>query len=745
MNGISRRAITAPERRSFLGDALRCKVCWRITLLVFVAILAVEILVLVPSYLKFESDWLKMAREEGHTVGAVILDEHAGKPPQIIVEALNSATRGSLVTGGMLLDSDYNYLGGFGEQPTAMPVRGTTDIYLTDGRDRADFLIDPSRHPSGHGILMRMDSSGLDPALYAYVGRVAGLVLIIALFVTGATMLVLGRAVFHPLLDLRERLHLVGDSPENAARFVREARRADELGDVQRSFNDMLGRISDDISLIRAQEDQLRQARDLLEEKVEQRTLELTREVGERRRAQERLEDSEKKLIVKANFDDLTGLPNRTLGVDRLGQALAFARRHGQHGDKVALMFIDMDNFKTVNDTLGHNVGDRLLQEIGKRFAACLRDTDTVSRLCDIRADKDNPCAPETVARIGGDEFMVVLPHIQKPEDAGIVAEKILAACAEPFEIGERDIFITTSIGVTVFPDDGETPLILMANADNAMYEAKRSGRNATCYFHADMNARVQRRHDIESHLRHALERGELTLNYQPLIDLAENRMIAFEALLRWNSPELGKVSPEDFIPVAEGTGLIIPIGEWVMMEACRTAARLSADSGTPIRAAVNVSVRQFRNGTIVKHVDRALAESGLAPEMLDLEITESLLMEDSEEAARLLRLFRDRNIRVSIDDFGTGYSSLGYLKRFPVDGLKMDKSFINGVTCDPEDKALALAILTMAHSLGLEVVAEGIEQAEQRDLLARHGCDIGQGYLFGRPDTADRLTPLIV
>ncbi|CCQ75383.1 bifunctional diguanylate cyclase/phosphodiesterase [Magnetospira sp. QH-2] len=718
-------------KESGRGEGLRCKVCWHVTLRVFLAIVAVELMVLIPSYLKFEHDWLDELADKGRTVGMTLLSTPMQSMPEEILDQLEVAGMGTVIRGARLLDKEGNSLGSVGEKPKLLTGPDNQDPILNDDRDRLEVLVTASQANGGRSLILCLDSSGLDAALEAYVLRIAGLVLVIALFVTIVTMLVISRAILMPLLTLRHRLQAVGDDPEKADQYQAPEAREDEIGDLQRAFNGMITRIAADIGIIRATETQLREAHDRLEEKVVERTRELSHEVAQRRHAMELLEASQEQLTHKANFDDLTGLPNRLLAMDRLEQALGVARRYEQ---KVALMLLDMDNFKTVNDTLGHNYGDQLLIEISKRFGDCLRDSDTVARIGVEPDAQGDGTGPDTVARIGGDEFMVILPHMDHVTDTDIVARKILEACAAPFDINGHEIFITTSIGITIFPQDGQSAVALLANADNAMYEAKRIGRNGRCFFKGEMNARVRERHMIESQLRYAMEKEELSLAFQPLIDIPTGETIAFEALLRWRNPDLGQVGPDRFIPVAEGTGLIIPIGDWVLHEACMAAARLAKGLGRPIRAAVNVSVRQFRGGAIMKSVERALADSGLAPEHLDLEITESLLIEDSDEIARLLRRLRNKGIRISIDDFGTGYSSLGYLKRFPVDILKMDKSFMSGITKNDEDRALARAVLSMAHSLGLEVVAEGIEDADQLAFLSANDCDIGQGYYFNCP-----------
>ncbi|MCP5374401.1 MAG: EAL domain-containing protein, partial [Hyphomicrobiales bacterium] len=558
--------------------------------------------------------------------------------------------------------------------------------------------------------------------------RITGLVALVAAIVTLAAMFVLARTLLEPMLDLRARLSKAASDPEGAERYAATPNRRDELGALQEAANALMRQTSLDIRRISVGEEELRRARMDLERKVEERTRELTREVTDRRQAEEQLRESEKQLIKQANFDDLTGLPNRPLAMDRLSQALSLADRDQ---GTVVLMFIDLDNFKNVNDTLGHAIGDELLVQTSRRLASCLRRSDTVAHL-------ERASVNDTVARIGGDEFMVILPRIAAEEHAEIVARKILATCAQPFQLSGHEVFVTASIGITLYSRDGKKAHDLMVNADTAMYEAKEAGRNAFRFFAPEMNTRAIERLRIESRLRQALDRDALFLHYQPVVDIRTRTPVGAEVLLRWVDDELGSVSPERFIPVAEGSGLIIPIGEWVLRRACREAARLGEKTGRPLRMAVNVSSRQFRGTNLAETVAAALDDAGLPADRLELEITESLLIEEESEAATGLMKLRELGVRLSIDDFGTGYSALGYLKRFPVDTLKIDRSFINEVTRNREDATLTRAAIAMAHSLGMEVIAEGVETEEQLDFLKALGCEYAQGYLFGKPLPAD-------
>jgi diguanylate cyclase (GGDEF)-like protein/PAS domain S-box-containing protein len=430
----------------------------------------------------------------------------------------------------------------------------------------------------------------------------------------------------------------------------------------------------------------------------------------------------EEQILRQANYDDVTRLPNRVLALDRLSQALARAHRQKS---MVGLLFIDLDRFKVVNDTLGHSIGDRLLKEVGQRLSLCIREGDTV-------------------ARLGGDEFTVVLPDISAPKHAELVAEKILEVFAQPIVIDGQELFTTASIGITLYPLDAHDPHALMRNADAAMYQAKELGRNRAQFFTRELNEQAMERVRIETHLRHALERDEMTLHYQPIIDLRSGRLIAAEALLRWHNEDLGNVPPSQFIPMAEDTGQINMIGAWVIKAACRQAADWRSAGAPPIRMSVNVSSRQFRGPTLIDAVTRSLDDTGLPADHLDLEITEGLLMEDLPETTAAFERLTAMGVRFSVDDFGTGFSSLSYLKRFPVTSLKIDRSFIKDVTDDSDHAVLVRAIITMAHSLKLLVVAEGVETPEQMAFVTANGCDFVQGYFVGKPMPADTFWDLL-
>jgi len=448
----------------------------------------------------------------------------------------------------------------------------------------------------------------------------------------------------------------------------------------------------------------------------------LLRRVGMFRDITEGREIAEK-LWRHSNFDPLTDLPNRNLFLDRLLQALVLA---GREGSKVALLFIGLDGFKNINDSLGHWIGDKVLQEAARRFQMCLRQGDTA-------------------ARFGGDEFTLVLSGVHSAEPVETVVRSILEMLQDPFVIEQHHILISCSVGVCLWPGDGDDVEALMRNATAAMEQAKQAGRNTFRFFTPEMDARAQARSRLADELAGALAQGEFHLVFQPLVDVKSGKVLAAEALLRWHNRYLGVVSPEQFVPLAEELGLIRPIGEWLLGAACREALAWQGMGLGNISIAVNISPRQFQQGEIVAIIKRALSETGLAPKLLTIEITEGLLLADSTEVQAKLERIRALGVTLSVDDFGTGYSSLSYLKSFPVDVLKIDRSFITDVLTKPDDATLVEAIISLGHSMHLDVVAEGVETAEQLAFLAVRGCDHAQGYYFSPPLSPARFREYVV
>lgn len=423
-----------------------------------------------------------------------------------------------------------------------------------------------------------------------------------------------------------------------------------------------------------------------------------------------------------AYYDTLTSLPNRTLFEDRLTQAVALAQRADK---RVAVLFIALDQLKKVNDTLGHRAGDQLMQQVAVRLRGCVTESDTV-------------------ARFGGDQFVLMMPEIERTKDAVDVIASIQEALNPSFNLDRQELFATASVGVSFFPDDGKETSSLVKNAGAALYRAKKSGGNEYRFYTADMHAKATKRFELETSLRHALDNHEFLLHYQPRVAIDSLRIVGVEALVRWQHPQLGLVPPGDFIPLAEETGLILPIGEWVLREACRQNREWQDKGFARMRVGVNISARQFQQHHLAETVMRILEEAELGPEFLELELTESSIMSNAEATIVVLTKLQTKGVAISVDDFGTGFSSLSYLKRLPIDSLKVDQSFVRELATDPDDAALVMAIVSLAHTLRLRVVAEGVETQEQLRFLRLLRCDEIQGYLISKPLPVEGIEQLL-
>jgi diguanylate cyclase (GGDEF)-like protein len=429
----------------------------------------------------------------------------------------------------------------------------------------------------------------------------------------------------------------------------------------------------------------------------------------------------DRRIQTLANFDSVTGLPNRNLLHDRIAQAISFSRRYER---MASVLFIDLDDFKVVNDSLGHDVGDKLLKELGNRLVGCVRSVDTV-------------------ARLGGDEFVMVLIGMPHQDGVMFIAEKVMDALSTPFILEGREIFISSSIGIASFPKDGDDEATLLKHADSAMYHAKERGKGHYQFYEAEMNEAALERLSLVNDLHRALERGEFLLHYQPQIHLKSGKITGVEALVRWNHPQKGMIPPTKFIPLAEETRLILPIGEWILRTACTQAVEWHKQ-GLEITMSVNLSALQVEEHRLLDLVDDALRTTGIDPKYLELELTENILIERSDVINRIFQQLREKGVRMAIDDFGTGYSSLSYLSKLPIDKLKIDRSFVSDIADDADDRSIVEAIISMAHSLRLKAIAEGVETPEQEEILRRLNCDEIQGYLFSKPLSQEEIGPVL-
>ncbi len=480
--------------------------------------------------------------------------------------------------------------------------------------------------------------------------------------------------------------------------------------------------ITMDISERKAADAALARANEELEQRVESRTQELAnavqdlhQEINERRMAEERVKHM-------ALHDALTGLPNRVLLEERLEQAVELAQRNS---GQLAVLFIDLDRFKHINDSMGHHEGDQLLIQVANKLHDAVRSHDTV-------------------ARLGGDEFVVVLNQVTSSEEVEQIIRQIQSSFQQEIRLALQDIYVTPSIGVAMYPNDGTSAIDLMKNADAAMYHAKDKGRNCSQFFNRGIDDSLKERVVLENALYQALKQQQFQLHYQPQVDVTSNRVIGAEALIRWRHPEKGLISPDAFIPLAEETGLIIDIGRWVLQEACQQLSRWCDQGMDDFVVSANLSALQVHQPEFVGDVQTIIDRSGVSPHLVDLELTESMIMRNAEETIAALKRLHNLGLQISVDDFGTGYSSLSYLKRFPLDKLKIDRSFVNDITADPDDAMICRTIISMAHNLNLKVIAEGVETHEQLSLLRNYGCELYQGYLFSRPVPADQISSMI-
>ena len=561
-------------------------------------------------------------------------------------------------------------------------------------------------------VYLRSDMDVVHDRLILFLGIVA-LVLLVSLLITFTLSAHMQRIITGPLLRLSAIARQVSTEKNYSVRVIGKGK--DELGKLISDFNTMLDEIQ-------SRDNELSEHRLKLEERVAQRTRELEIANAKLEVSKEKAESVASRMEYHAHHDALTGLPNRILLNDRIKNELAHARRQQTNA---ALLFLDLDRFKIINDSLGHAVGDQLLRVISRRLNNCVRDEDTV-------------------ARLGGDEFMILLPRISGSGDAGRIAKKVIECLVDPISCNGHELHITTSIGISIYPYDGTDAETLIKHADISMYRAKELGRNKSVYYTAEMNAGSRKQLTMETSLRKALSRNQLKLLYQPKVDIKRNIIVGVEALLRWEHPTLGFISPLDFIPIAEDTGLIVPIGEWVLGTAFKQLKQWHRAGFSHLTMAVNLSSTQLSHPGFEDVVAHSLEESGLDACMTELEVTENVAMENIDSAIAILDRLKCMGVTIAMDDFGTGYSSLSYLRRLPIDTVKIDKSFVCEIPDSAEDVTIAQAIIAMAQSLKLSLVVEGVENTRQLNFFRQQGVNIVQGYLFSKPVEASKILEML-
>ena len=561
-------------------------------------------------------------------------------------------------------------------------------------------------------VYIRSDTKAVRERLIWFLGIVC-VVLLTSLLVTLMLSAQMQRIITDPLLRLSAIARQISIEKNYSLRVIGKGK--DELGNLVVDFNKML----DEIQL---RDNELKDHKTQLEDRVTQRTRELEESNNQLSQSKRQAETVAKRMEYHAHHDDLTGLPNRILLNDRINTELAHARRQKS---MMALLFLDLDRFKLINDSLGHAIGDQLLRVISRRLKNCVRDEDTI-------------------ARLGGDEFMILLPRITSSSDAGRVGRKITEALVEPVSCNGHEIHITTSIGISIYPFDSTDVETLIKNADISMYRAKELGRNKVVYYTAEMNAGSRKQLALETNLRKALDRGELELHYQPKINTARNTVVGVEALLRWNHPTMGSVSPAEFIPVAEDSGLIIPIGEWVLETAFKQLRKWHDAGHDELTMAVNLSSAQLSRSGIEATIHDSIENAGIDPCMAELEITENIAIHDIDSAIAILNKLKCTGINIAMDDFGTGYSSLSYLRKLPIDIVKIDQSFVRDIPDSKEAILIAQAIIAMAQSLRLSLIVEGIENVKQLNYFRQQGCEIMQGFLVSRPVAAEDILEIL-
>lgn len=635
--------------------------------------------------------------------------------PVVAQETLGFLKSQQHIEAAVIYDMKYNEFASYVKSGLELELP-TADLYNENVLFWSDH-VELFRHIIYEGeqigvVYLRSDMEIIHDRLIWFLGIVA-IVLAASLLVSFVLGAQLQRIITDPLLRLSAIARQVSTEKNYSVRVIGEGN--DELGNLITDFNTMLDEIQ-------SRDEKLGEHRIKLEERVAQRTRELEISKEQLELSKQQAESVASRMQYHAHHDALTGLPNRILLNDRIMRELAHARRQQTN---VALLFLDLDRFKIINDSLGHAVGDQLLRVISRRLNNCVRDEDTI-------------------ARLGGDEFMVLLPRISGSADAGRIAKKIIECLVNPISCNGHELHITTSIGISIYPYDGTDAETLIKHADISMYRAKELGRNKAVYYTAEMNAGSRKQLAMETNLRKAVERKQLKLFYQPKVDVSRNMIVGVEALLRWEHPTLGFISPLDFIPVAEDSGLIVPIGEWVLNTAFRQLRQWHNSGYTELTVAVNLSSAQLSRPGFEDFVEHALRESDLDAGMTELEITENVAMENIESAITVLDRLKCLGVSIAMDDFGTGYSSLSYLRRLPIDIVKIDKSFVREIPDSDEDVTIAQAIIAMAQSLNLSLIVEGVENVRQLNFFRQQGVHMVQGYLFSKPVDAPEILKML-
>lgn len=662
---------------------------WKITATVFVTILLVQTVLLVVSVRTFEDDSLNNLRKLARTAFVTALEDTREqlKSPiqQIGADRLFADT---VVEGFAVYGLDYNMIDLFGAPVILKPtmVIGAPDHYRTIDKKHYDTLLTPSDLGKPYYIAARLNAQNVQPLVIAHIKQSLIIFLLLSGFVTSVLMLALGQWLLEPIILLRNNLLNAAKNPEkpNMQRMKKETR--DELGIAVRIANDLIRQNANNLKRLRAQ--------------------------------------TEDKIHKLAYYDALTGLPNRTFFIEKLDDAIR--HRVMQEDSRLAVLSVDLDHFKDINDTMGHEVGDKLLEAVGKRLV------------------KSMPTGA-VVARASADEFVIMVEMKNGVTDSSMLVDKIYHAMSEPVSIIQERFQVRVSMGVAHCPEDGMEARQIMKNADIALNRAKEEGRDTVRYYSQDFDKAVQQRFQMLRDLRTALENGQLHLNFHPQFDLRTGQLIGAEVLLRWFRPDNSKaggtfISPAEFIPVAEQSGLIVPIGEWVLRKSAETAKMWQEKGLPPFRLAVNISGVQFHRADIVAQVQSVLKDTGLDPKYLELEVTESVFMENMQTTIDILNQLHRLGVELAVDDFGTGYSSLSYLRQFPIDRLKIDQSFIRNALINPDDRVIARTIINLGHSLNLKVIAEGVETIEHESFLKEDGCDEVQGFKYSKPLPAEKF-----